>query len=216
MSVSIQDDSTFLVKWWFQLDAQIAIIARLFRYQNSTAGERTTSALIDAAFGTNGLQGALPALIPASAKFLGTSYVPSPNPDQLRPAYHIGGAHVGTFGTVSLPKQTCGLITFYSPVQGKHGQGRNYIPFPPVDANELHGVPTASYVTQLTNLGAVMITPALVQGVSGDNGLMFPVLRPIPGVAGDAATINGRLAHTAWATQRRRSDFGKLNVSPFI
>jgi len=121
----------------------------------------------------------------------------------------------GTPGTATgdtLPRQTCGLITLTSDFAGKHARGRKYVPFPAEADNSGDGHPTAGYVTRLSVLAGDMSTSSIFGG--GGNTLGFtPVIfnRANPGAS---ILVTGATPRTIWATQRRRSDFGKANVPP--
>jgi len=125
-----------------------------------------------------------------------------------------------TFGTAAagggtvlgdaLPKQIAGLLSWRTDLAGPANRGRTYVPFPSETDNDTGAVPTAAYVTKLVTMG---------------NALGGPITVPN---AGGSATLNRRIFHRAtstvtpvtffftrnrWATQRRRGDFGRPNVT---
>lgn len=131
----------------------------------------------------------------------------APRPD------HTGDvAGPGTAGAGLLPPQTSGLISFYSAVLGKTGQGRMYVPFPSLASGQADGTATAAYTTALNNLGTVMI-----QNVVAANGPVQAILRPVlykPG--GDPPRfLISQTPHDGFATQRKRGAYGKTNTPPF-
>jgi len=130
-------------------------------------------------------------------------------PTVLGPALNLEG----TFGGGPLPGQVSGLITKKSADGSKKGRGRSYIPFPSEDANGPDGNPTADYLLVLIAFATQTMTTLNATGVAG---LMTadPVIanRPIPGLV---KAITSTIPRPRWATQRRRGDYGKPNVSPF-
>jgi hypothetical protein len=118
----------------------------------------------------------------------------------------------GTAGASALPKQTCGLARYVSATLGKHGEGRTYLPFPAAADNASGGVPTAGYEATALTYANDMAVPQVVPGTGG-NATLNPVLWDR--VANVSYDITGVLIAPAWATQRRRGDYGRLNKGPF-
>lgn len=214
--VLIDDEATFEMGLYFYAGNQIAICRRLYAYQALTGGHPTNSSLVVDAWNTAGLHSALKGLIYNGASFVGTSIRLKPNPDALATDYRSLGNGVGTAGAVALPTQAAGLTTFTSNVMGKHGEGRNYWPFPAAADNELAGAPTASYVTRISNVAALLLAPLTVSGDPSGTGRVYPILQYTATTIGVPATMSGYRAHNAWATQRKRGAFGRVNQSPFV
>lgn len=134
-------------------------------------------------------------------------------------------AMVGQFGNVPMARQVSGLITVQSTRGGKGGKGRRYIPFPDAEANEIggSGTPTNAYLNCLTQIvGAALSTITL--GI-GDSSITLKPLHqtyvkpepPVPGYYDYYDVLPARtIYHDAWATQRRRGSFGRLNPDPFL
>jgi len=104
------------------------------------------------------------------------------------------------------------LISLYSATLGKIGQGRTYVPFPCPDDNAGDGTPTAGYVTRLANL-AVFLSTDLVIVAGAQTATFKPCL--YRGGVDTPRFIQDAVNHDAWATQRRRGSFGRLNKAPF-
>jgi len=125
-----------------------------------------------------------------------------------------GGAGAGNAGAIGLPRQTCGLLDFRTPIAGPGGRGRWYMPFPSASDNETFGVPKGSYVTDLSAFGAallgVVLIGALVGGGSADVAF---VLWSRKNAAMRA--IDATFGSTRWATLRSRGSFGRANSGPF-
>jgi len=118
-----------------------------------------------------------------------------------------------------LPRQVAGLVVKRTGFVGKRNRGRLYIPFPSEDMNEnVTGVPTDQYVTDLTGLAINLMPPGGGGlGNTGDTPLWVwvPVLfSPSTIDASLQPPIMDTFGRKAWATQRRRGSFGKAN-SPF-
>jgi len=128
------------------------------------------------------------------------------------PAYDNGNAGVGTGGALMMPSGACGLIHLGTNTAGRIGRGRTYVPFPSASAATATENPTAGYVTALAALGTQLVTSqVLVSG--GDSLTLVPCI--VQKVTLNHIDITSFVAKSAWATQRRRSDFGRLNTTPF-
>jgi hypothetical protein len=160
------------------------------------------------------------------AKYYGVGFkrVVGPTvPDPYLPSY--AHAHRGWGSTTGdqLPRQTCGLISRKVSSHGRHGKGRVYIPFPgEFDSDEL-AHPTEAYLGALQSLADAAFQVGV--GVAfGPGGLTWvPALSNIIDSTTTPATwadpwyspVDIYHIRRLWATQRRRSDFGRPNVPPF-
>lgn len=122
------------------------------------------------------------------------------------------GADAGNAGSIGLPSQAAGLISFFGSVYGKKGQGRQYVPFPSQDDNVGLGIPTAGYLTRLDALAGVWAAQRLVT-VAGQTATLEPGASSKP--EAQFSIITGSKVGTAWATQKRRGGYGKVNRPPF-
>lgn len=131
----------------------------------------------------------------------------------------------GQFGTTPMARQVSGLITVQSLRGGKGGKGRRYIPFPDADANEAggNGSPTIAYRNCLTQIVAACLSPITIS-LGASSVQLGPLhqtyVKPVPPIDGYYdyyAIIPSRtIYHDAWATQRRRGSFGRVNADPFL
>ena len=155
----------------------------------------------------------LPPILSNSAEYYGSMcYIMNPIGAAPRPDDTGALSQVGTGGAGLLPTQACGLTSWYTPLLGKHGQGRTYWPFPAPAHSEADGTPTAAYLTLLGDLTSFLTnTIAVVDGPV--TGLFNHVIYHDP-LAGPQFVDDG-LERNAWATQRRRGAFGKANSPPF-
>lgn len=152
-------------------------------------------------------------LLSAGATYYGTQVSlmnpigPAPRPDNttINEAPGSGGAGL-------MPTQTSGLISWYSGQLGKVGQGRTYVPFPSPTQNEANGTPVAGYISLLAALGShlrsnIVIAPGVVIGTFEKclyaGGISTPFF------------VDYATPRDAWATQRRRGAYGKVNKNPW-
>lgn len=152
-------------------------------------------------------------LLSADALYYGTQvYLMNPIGLPPRPDSINANVTAGTGTGGLLPGQIAGLISLRSSTLGKIGAGRTYAPFPYVDANEADGTPTNAYITSLAALGTFLRSNFLVV-----DGAVTATFRPClyRGGVDTPRFIEEQISRNAWATQRRRGDFGRLNAAPF-
>jgi len=121
-------------------------------------------------------------------------------------------AVTGIGGAELLPKQVSGLISLYTTIGGREYRGRMYVPFPEMEANTTGGLPDTGYLALLNDL-AIFADNTITSTVGADANSMFPVVysRKL-----DVYTrLDRGVRRTKWATQRRRGDFGPVNLTPF-
>lgn len=123
------------------------------------------------------------------------------------------GAGIGLALGPALPKQTCGIITARSTGLGRRGRGRVYVPFPSEEDNVTGGIPSVDYVVRLENLSDAILETQLVGAVPDVTTLTAMLFSRDTGVYTPIVSTNAR---SLWATQRRRGDFGKQNISPIV
>jgi len=137
--------------------------------------------------------------------------------------FNATNAGYGTGGTPTLPKQTCGVIAKRTTVLKRNGRGRTYIPFPAAAHNELSGSPNAAYLALLNTMAISLFTTFSVSTPGENLNTLEPVLKsditpktdpPPPFTTFQYLPIVDYTARIRWGTQRRRSDFGKLNTTP--
>jgi len=152
-------------------------------------------------------------LLSSDATYYGSQlYLLNPLALPPRPEFTVTNQAAGTAGAGLLPGQTSGLVSLYSPTLGKIGQGRTYVPFPCPDDNAADGTPTAGYVARLADLG-VFLKSDLVVVNGGQTATFKPCL--YRGGTDTPRFFDTAVNHDAWATQRRRGSFGRLNKAPF-
>jgi hypothetical protein len=202
---------------WTQLDETIAIMRRDYLWVGPVSGDKTTrDSDVFAAFGAGGLFAVLQPVLATPVAVLGESCVLRDNPDKFAPTYSTVVSGVGAGGSVALPSQVAGLISFGSDTLGARGEGRTYVPFPPVAGNELHGKMTAAYQSALLALGTMLLGPIPCPNTPGTgSGTLTACTKVLPVIPTTSRLFSTVRVEKAWATQRRRGDFGRVRRSPF-
>jgi len=139
-------------------------------------------------------------------------YLMNPIGPPPRPETTVVNQMAGSAGAGLLPGQTSGLISLYTSTLGKIGQGRVYVPFPCPDDNAADGTPTAGYVTRLADL-SVFLSEDFTLTVGAQTATFKPCL--YRGGTDAPRFIINATNNDAWATQRRRGSYGRLNKAPF-
>jgi len=126
------------------------------------------------------------------------------------------GQGPGTGGDSPLPRQCAGFLRIRSNTAGHGKSGRMYIPFPDESACQPNGKPEDAYMALLDALAAKVGT----QLAYGTGGSISPIIysrpRPdlVPPRAWSFSTIRSVTSVRAFATQRRRGTFGRINADP--
>lgn len=186
---------------------------------NSLAGAPTDQELASywdtVAFGT-GLFAKYPPVLTSAASYRGIGVtIVYPLRQVTQYVAHTGA---GIAGGNPMPMQISGLISKRGDLPGPHGRGRLYLPFPDIASTVIDGAgyqsPSGAYLTDAAFIGTCLLTP-VAGGVVGAGSVdMTPLIlnRLLPAAS---VTIGGYIVRPAWATQRRRGEFGRPNVLPF-
>lgn len=150
------------------------------------------------------------AALPETAAFLGCEL------QRISPTTSVTGEGGGSeaWGLVvsdALPTQVSGLVQLRTNLPGRSGRGRFYPPFPPVSENEPGAFPSAVFTAVLQNIGDFFgalssfgdgtKTATIVLGVWSPTNDTFEAIEDV-------------VAQDAWATQRRRGQYGRPNDMP--
>lgn len=120
---------------------------------------------------------------------------------------------VGTAVGPSLPRQTAYVMGYRTALAGRSQRSKIFIAFPCSQYNTTGGVPTAGWVTAIGLLQPSFSSVQIVANV-GNTASLQPVVRHKKTGQVDFISQNAPLA-TKWATQRRRSSFGRPNSPGF-
>jgi hypothetical protein len=121
-------------------------------------------------------------------------------------------ATVGTAGAIAAPKQIAGLIKLTTPMSGREGRGRVYMPFPSTSSVQGDGGLGPAYVTNLAGIGNAFTLPAVVTVGGGSITLSPGILHR---KLNTMTLITGHVERSFWAQQHRRGDFGRVNQRPW-
>jgi hypothetical protein len=191
---------------------QCAVLRRYWSCSSVGAPPATTSdfaANLDATLSAD-----YRALINNNAEYRGlTIQRVSGGPPYELPDVSTANTGVGTGGAIAMAKQSAGLINFQTAFIGKKNRGRQYAPFPSTTHDQGNGVPTNAYMVLLANLAADLRPASYFVALGGRTGFMLPVIWN-PKVPGYTAKILTDSEKQRWATQKRRGDYGRINVSP--
>ena len=209
------DKTYFQTTFYYFFNGQIATNIRTWQWVAGVPGQPTNTAKVDDALIVANLPGLLQPLLTTGVLLQGIRYVPVPNTDRIAPIYSNAIAAVGNGGAIALPKQATALCRFKADVLGKSGENRIYIPFPPAFGNETTGELTVGYIGLLIDLATFLSQPQVCNSTTGAAGQIIPTLNVKHGVFAAPQPIASGIAGRAWATQRRRGDYGRTNKSPF-
>lgn len=164
----------------------------------------------DSIFG-DGLTGIKPILY-NSALYRGTQVrVIGPQPPPIA-VFSTTLSGVGTGGAIGTPRQATGLTSWRTNFTGSKYRGRTYWPFAPAADDVSFGAPSAAYVIALNQIADELIGKVTVTAGGDTAHIQFGVrqrrtVNVIP--------ITSRFTAQKWATQKRRSSYGRANTAPF-
>lgn len=203
----------------FQLGSQVSLNYYDHRVIASSAADATVQMLADAisADAATALKG--PVTSAATFLGLGTRRIFTSPPFGLEYICTLNTG-LGGGGANPLPSQVTGLISVYSANPGRSGRGRRYIPFPSTTAQTAPAEkPNAAYVVSLDQIVGHMFTQKVLTLAGARTVTILPQLSRRFGQGANATfvsvAIDRALSRSSWATQRRRGDYGKQNLSPF-
>lgn len=153
-----------------------------------------------------------------SAQYIGTDIQNIsgviPFPVQIGTQSNIGN---GTGGAGTLPSQVSGIYTVRTALTGRSYRGRQYIPFPPAAA-VLGGTlpePTGAYQTLMLNIGNALVANQTYSSGGATIVVTWGLRHQRPaGIAGTFTPSTVIVAPQAFATQKRRGDYGRTNPQP--
>lgn len=196
MAFALNDN--VLVKFFCSFGSQISVNVRKFRVTAVAGGGPSIQAVADQLSVT--VSTLYQDVMPVAARYEACS-VQKVDPPASDPVFSTNGAGPGAAPGEPLPPQTCGIFTLTTGFAGRSARGRQYIPFPYEDANDLDGKPIAGYIADMEAL-AVFFSTSHTVIVGAASVSITPVLHfnLIP-----AVPITGYVLRGYWATQRRRS-----------
>lgn len=115
----------------------------------------------------------------------------------------------GSGAATALPTQVSGVVSRYSGFAGRAKRGRVYLPFPATDMLDTDNTPTAAYVVSAQALANAMMASTPIVGGTGTANI-DPLIYHRATLTGNF--VFSTLAHKKWGTQRRRGDYGQVNI----
>lgn len=122
-----------------------------------------------------------------------------------------GAAAFGTAGATALPKQTSGLISWYTAFARQAYRGRNYIPFPATADDASDGTPSAGYVTRLAALATALKGLTAIAAGGRTATIALSIYHRASNLSDQ---ITASVSRGVWATQKRRGAYGRFNRAP--
>lgn len=163
------------------------------------------------------------ALMPATARYSSSGVsLMKPVPSNITLTSEVRDISWRTPGTAAgnlSPKQVSLVLSFKSGLAAKHQNGRVFPPFPAASLFDSNGEVTNAAVLLLVALGTQYDATVTCIGATGTGTFELVVkgvqkqVRPLPDIA-SYVDVNTVIARQATGTQRRRSDFGRLNSEP--
>lgn len=212
---SLATDDLICAKFHCYDGEQLALNIVQYRVKSVAGGSLSLKQWIDQL--SIDLAGSFSALIYNDAFWWGVSgfiYGVSPISVEIYPTYE---PLPGTAGTKPLPRQTSGIITKGSDARGRANRGRMYIGFPASnDSRPTLDQPTADYIVRLASLAGLcgIANDLTVTVGAGSVTTRMVIQRPVAAPA-TGVECTRFVARSAWATQRRRGDYGRPNGLPF-
>ncbi len=151
-------------------------------------------------------------VISTQAQFLGITIRPVGAGFFGQPLESNLGPVTGSISGDPLPRQVAGLIRWRTNLPGRSGRGRSYIPFPAETGNSTGIGPTLGYLNGLDELADGWFQPLVIISAGGTDVLTPTLVRRLP--FGDNLITSFAIV-PGWATQRRRSTFGRPNTGGF-
>lgn len=211
MSTPLNVGSVVGVQCWTTLDEQAA--CNTFYYKVTAIGgapalDKDIGDAVGAIWGGN-----VPATQDDNTVFQGTySKIVPVGTNAPAGVLSTVGATSGTSGSVSLPRQTSGLISWYTGQAGRAYRGRSYIPFPSQAQNGTDGFPNGGYTGVLAAVATALLGLTAISA-SGRTATIALVIRQRKLVAYQG--VVSWIGRPVWATQRRRGSYGRSNKTPF-
>lgn len=128
------------------------------------------------------------------------------------PQFSTAHTGAGTGGAQSLPGQVSGIITLETDFAGRGYRGRVYLPFPSRSLDDATVNRPSDAALDLFNAIGTYLTGTRVLTSGGSTAVLKPILWHAED--GDYTPINNSDARQAWATQKRRGNYGRPNEIP--
>jgi hypothetical protein len=131
-----------------------------------------------------------------------------PNPVTVQ---NVSSQGAGVTAVEPMPKQACGITSWYTASAGKKYRGRTYWPFISSSYQDVNGEISAAGQAAMDAVASNIIGMAVV-AIGGRSVTVQAVIYHRVSKTGTPIVV--RVTRTKVATQKRRGDYGHLNASP--
>jgi len=156
-------------------------------------------------------------LMPASAAYRGVG-VKNLMPPPTQEATSVVGAGPGVAGGAEIPQQVSYLVNFKTANSGRGFRGRIYPGFVSNVFVNTSGNMNAAGLTAIQLMAATIVGNFTITSGANQTTIQLVILRrqyqKLPLVFPTTADVISITARNAFATQRRRGDFGRTNTTP--
>jgi hypothetical protein len=127
-------------------------------------------------------------------------------------------AQPGTSGELTLPSQVAGLVEFQTGAARQRGRGRAYLAFPAAGNDDGTGKPSAGARLVMAQIASDM-EAGLAVSTAGRTATLVRVLKHGKDKTGVQifpywTAVTNHSDSEFWATQKRRGNWGRTNISP--
>jgi len=216
MALQLAANDIVIARAWSVLDEQAAVNTYGYFVTNIVGGGVTDQDFCND-FDTLFTSPFYQALQPDSVEYRGVQvyflrragFLPAPVKSTL-------GAHVGTVGTVPMPRDAAPIMKYAGFNRGPGGRGRLYLPFVSSDYLAINGRLTPAFDTIVNSVCATLLNPITITRGAQSATLVWSLIRrfrdPVPGVS--SQVILTAEAANKIGQMHKRGDYGRANESP--
>jgi hypothetical protein len=210
MGYAVNEIAEVKVFAWNSTVRQIGINITHWLAQSSPGTGASDQQMAD--FCATTLAAAYKAAMSADWQFWGCSSRRLTASPPVSPATSDNSRGPGTFGMNAAPTQVSGILKISTGFSGRAFRGRIYIPGIDTAAIDAHGEVTPGYGIVLAGIAGLYNLPFLVNAGPNQTNFVLGIYHRLSRTITPASVTTRELR---FATQRRRGDFGRLNVVPF-
>lgn len=200
----------FEIKTYSQLNDQIGINVRHMLITFETGGGLTHTEIADGL--STQYASYIRAWLNEQANYIGMTLQLQNTPPFSAPVQTVLGSGAGFVAGDALPPQSAGLVHFKTLNSGQGGRGRMYLPFASESFNATGGKLGLDAESLLQAIGLFWLGPRTVRVGTAAVDLTGQLRKRTTNVY---TPVIRAIADDRWATQRRRSGFGRQNPIPF-
>jgi len=201
---------------WCQLDEQGSVNTYNYLVTNVVGGGVTDQNFCDD-FDTGFMSPFYQAIQPSSVEYRGTQvyflrrtgFLPSP-------VSSVAGAHLGTAGTIPMPRDAAPILKYATFDRGPGGRGRLYLPFVSATFLATNGRLTAGYDTIVNAVAATLLNPITITRGAATATLSWQLVKRThtPLLTYTSQAIITAASADKIGQMHKRGDYGRANASP--